>query len=78
MAQDKVRELSVKGYNQRQIANILKVGLALVSEGFAKQFIGTRNPVFSTIRKDHFTSRYSVANEPNSPSLKTEVSDCVS
>jgi hypothetical protein len=29
---DKVRELCVKGHNQRQIANILKVGLASVNE----------------------------------------------
>jgi hypothetical protein len=29
---DKVRELSVKGYTQRQIASILKVGLASVNE----------------------------------------------
>jgi hypothetical protein len=29
---DKVRELSVKGYNQRQIASILKVGVASVNE----------------------------------------------
>ena len=29
---DKVRELSVKGHNQRQIASILKVGLASVNE----------------------------------------------
>jgi hypothetical protein len=29
---DKVRELSVKGHNQRQIATILKVGLASVNE----------------------------------------------
>jgi len=29
---DKVKELSVKGHNQRQIASILKVGLASVNE----------------------------------------------
>jgi hypothetical protein len=29
---DKVRELSVKGHNQRQIASILKIGLASVNE----------------------------------------------
>jgi len=29
---DKVRELSVKGYNQRQIASTLKIGLASVNE----------------------------------------------
>jgi hypothetical protein len=29
---DKVRELSVTGYNQRQIASILKVGVASVNE----------------------------------------------
>ena len=29
---DKVRELSIKGHNQRRIANILKVGLASVNE----------------------------------------------
>ena len=29
---DKVRELSVKGHNQRQIAAILKIGLASVNE----------------------------------------------
>ena len=29
---DKVRELSVKGHNQRQIATILKIGLASVNE----------------------------------------------
>ena len=29
---DKVRELSVKGYNQRQIATTLKIGLASVNE----------------------------------------------
>jgi hypothetical protein len=29
---ENVRELSVKGHNQRQIANILKVGLASVNE----------------------------------------------
>ena len=29
---DKVRELSVKGHNQRQIASILRVGLGSVNE----------------------------------------------
>jgi hypothetical protein len=44
---DKVRELSVKGHNQRQIAVILKVGLASVNEDL--QFL--RNGAKANISK---------------------------
>lgn len=44
---DKVRELSVKGHNQRQIASILKVSLALVNEDL--QFL--RNKARESISK---------------------------